>query len=110
MAPKYFEEIKDNHLYEFLKQNNIQWNKIVATNLATLIMPENVARIAENSKKYELYLSYQGLSDFFTYQIDEHFFVLANEQNDININLSLRWQKFLREFKKENQIEDEYNI
>ena len=110
MTLKYFEDIKYTHLQEFLKQHKIHWNQITYTNVATLIMPENVARIAENSKNYELYLSYNGLADFFSYEISENHFILINEINDITINLSKKWQKFLEEFKKENNVDDAFNI
>lgn len=107
MIPKYFEDIKDDDLYSFLKQNNIHWNKITLTNSAELIIPDNVARISTNSHEFELYLSYDGLQDFFNCRINESYFILINEINDITINLSKEWQKFLEEFKKQNQIENE---
>lgn len=110
MIPKYFEDIKDVHLCKFLKQNNIYWNRIASTNLSTLIKPENVERIAKNSKTHELFLRYKGLSDFFCYSIDENLFVLINQPNDICINLSEKWQLFLEEFKKENTIEGTSNF
>lgn len=110
MTPEYFENIKHNHFYEFLKQNGIHWNQMAQTNMATLIMPENVARISENSNNYELYLCYEGLADFFRYEISENHFILINERNDIIINLSKKWQTFLKEFKKQNNVDDTLNI
>ena len=109
MIPKYFEDIKDSDLYEFLKQNNIHWNKIILTNPPALIIPDNVARISTNSHQFQLYLSYKGLSDFFNYEIDKNVFILKNEENILIINLSKEWQQFLEEFKKQNQIIDSLN-
>ena len=109
MIPKYFEDIKDSDLYEFLKQNNIHWNKILLTNPPALIIPEDVARISQNSHQFQIYLSYKGLSDFFSYVIDDHNFILENEENIITINLSKQWQQFLEEFKKQNQTIDSFN-
>ena len=106
----YFEDIKYNHLVEFLKQYKIHWNLIVRTDLETLVMPENVATISKNQNNYEIFLSYNGLQDFFKYRIDECYFILKNEENDIVINLSKEWQKFLKEFKETNEIDHPLDI
>ena len=106
----YFEDIKYTHLAQFLDQNNIHWNLMARTGLETLFMPRNVAEIARNQNKYELFLSYEGFQDFFNYQIDEWHFILKNEENDIIINLSKEWNKFLEEFKQENQVDHPLNI
>lgn len=106
----YFEDIKYNHLAEFLDQNKIHWNLIVRTDLETLVMPENAATIAKNQNKYELFLSYKGFQDFFRYRIDEWNFDLNNEENDIRINLSKEWQQFLKEFKETNEVDHPLDI
>lgn len=106
----YFEDIKYYHLQEFLKQHKIHWNQIVKTNVATLIIPENVALIAENAKNYQLNLTYNDFEGFFNYRIDECYFILKNEEYNIKIDLSKEWQKFLEEFKQENQIDDAFNV
>ena len=100
----YFEDIKYNHLQEFLKQHKIYWNLIVKTDVATLIIPENVAIIAENAKHYQLNLQHKNFEGFFSYLIDEWHFVIKNEEANIEIDLSKEWREFLEEFKQENQV------
>ena len=106
----YFEDIKYNHLTEFLDQNGIHWNLIVRTDSETLVMPENAATIAKNQNKYELFLSYKGFQDFFKYRIDECYFILKNEENDITINLSKEWNKFLKEFREIHEVDHPLDI
>ena len=106
----YFEDIKYNDLAEFLDQNDIHWNLIVRTDEETLVMPENVATIAKNQNKYELFLSYKGFQDFFSYRIDECYFILKNKEYDITINLSKEWNKFLKEFKETHEVDHPLDI
>ena len=106
----YFEDIKYNHLTEFLDQNGIHWNLIVRTDSETLVMPENAATIAKNQNKYELFLSYKGFQDFFKYRIDECYFILKNEENSITINLSKEWNKFLKEFREIHEVDHPLDI
>lgn len=106
----YFEDVKYNHLQEFLHQHKIHWNQIAQTSDSTLIMPENVATIAKNANNYKLYLAYKNFEGFFNYRIDEWHFVLENEEANIEIDLSKEWREFLEEFKQENQVDHPLDI
>ncbi len=106
----YFEDIKYNYLAEFLKQNGIYWCGTVHTNVATILRLENVAAIAENAKNYQLFLESEDFSDFFSYRIDECYFILKNEENGITINLSKEWQKFLKEFRETHEVDHPLDI
>lgn len=106
----YFEDIKYNHLVEFLEQNGIHWNLIVCTDSETLVMPENAAEIAKNQNKYQLFLAIKGFQDFFNYRIDECYFILKNEENGITINLSKEWNKFLKEFREIHEVDHPLDI
>lgn len=106
----YFEDIKSYHLQEFLKEYKILYDGAVLIENLSIIRPKNIAEIAKISNTGKLCVGLENFSGFFNYRIDEWYFILRNEENDIFIDLSKEWQTFLKEFREINEVDHPLDI
>ncbi len=106
----YFEDIKYYHLQEFLKQYEILFDGAILTQDGAIIRPENVAEIAKSSETGKLCIANKNSSGFFNYRIDECYFILKNEEYNIEIDLSKEWNKFLKEFRETHEVDHPLDI